>query len=202
MKRTTLRRYAEMFREGRSPVMQGAPVIKPQETPGDSPGELPECLEAPSEHVAIGTDGDDSDIDLEGPARLPKITRSKLNVWRAHPNFGPGMRLAELATQWLVNGNSKNQWCAHMAWLRKSVPGSFGNINHSSWFLDRFLMSLVGTAHTCVSSSLHSIIPATGMPSMFSRIIDVVSIKGRSLLVHQWQRRACLGVDRNALLGA
>ena len=40
----------------------------------------------------------------------------------------------------------------------------------------------MATAHTCVAGSLHSVLPATGLPSFVARIIDVVSIDGRSLL--------------------
>ena len=110
------------------------------------------------------------------------MARAKLVVWRARPNFLPGMPLAELATQWLIMGNSRHKWPELMTWLRDRTPGAFGTINHSKHFLNGFLVALVGTAHTCISSSIHSIVPATGLPSMLSRIIDVVSIQGRSLL--------------------
>ena len=69
-----------------------------------------------------------------------------------------------------------------MAWLRGNFPGSFGNIQHSERFLKAFLPSLVSNVHTCIASSLHSILPATGLPSLITRIIDVVSTDGRSLL--------------------
>lgn len=171
MHQRTLKGYADMFRQGKSPMLMEEYVSPTgRGTPVVESAQLPECLEAPSELVAIGTseDYDEMWIDeyLEGPRKLPATTHAKLKAWRAHPNFLPGMRLAELATQWLVNGNSRNQWPEHMAWLRDRTPGAFGTINHSKHFLNGFLVSLIGTAHTCISSSIHAIVPATGLPSI------------------------------------
>ena len=67
--------------------------------------------------------------------------KGKLTLWQAHPNYGPGMRLAELATQWLVNGHSWNQWSDHLSWLRNHFPSGFGDLQHSKNFL-RFFFCL------------------------------------------------------------
>ena len=49
--------------------------------------------------------------------------------------------------------------------------------------LDDFLPSLVAVGHTCTAASLHAEVPATGcLPSLLTRVLDVVSINGRSLL--------------------
>ena len=120
-----------------------------------------------------------SDFDAEaavgavGGCRRPSL----LDTWKAHPNFRIGLRLAELATMWHVNGWSKELFPRFMLWAREQFPFSVGDINHSERFVTSFLPSLVATAHTCTASSLHSIVPATGLPSLLGRAIDILSIK-------------------------
>ena len=47
-------------------------------------------------------EGDESsDCDLDS---CPQLARCQLDIWREHPNFSIGIRLAELATMWLVHG--------------------------------------------------------------------------------------------------
>ena len=41
---------------------------------------------------------------------------------------------------------------------------------------------MVQACHTCTAASLHALVPATGMPTFLSRVIDVVSISSASLL--------------------
>ena len=65
---------------------------------------------------------------------------------------------------------------------RNTFPYAFGNLNLSRRFLDSFSPSVVQATCTCLASTLHACVPALGMPSFLSRIIDVVSINGRSLL--------------------
>ena len=135
---------------------------------------LPECLLGD-----VATDSDDEDFGLDAlPGGEPTST---LQRWQSHPAFAKGIRLAEIATMWHVHGWSKNQYGNFMAWLRKHFPDQVGNLQHSKIFLDGFLPSLVATAHTCLAASLHSIVPALGIPSLLSRVVDVVSINGRSL---------------------
>ena len=64
----------------------------------------------------------------------------------------------------------------------KHFPFAFGHLNHSRRLLASFLPFVVQATHTCLASALHACVPALGMPSFLSRIIDVVSINGRSLL--------------------
>ena len=135
---------------------------------------LPECL--PGD---VATDSDDDDLGLDALSGGEPM--STLHRWQSHPAFAKGIRLAEIATMWHVNGWSKNQYGNFMAWMRKHFPDQVGNLQHSKICLDGFLPSLVATAHTCVAASLHSIVPALGIPSLLSRVVDVVSINGRSL---------------------
>ena len=68
--------------------------------------EFPECLVGPDEAVCAETSEEEAGL----PARLPVVSRRKLETWRTHPQFGLGMHFAELATRWLVNGYSYGQW--------------------------------------------------------------------------------------------
>ena len=116
------------------------------------------------------------------------------------------MNMAELATCWLTNSWSKELLPEFMLWACERFQG-FGNTNHSSRFLDEFEVSLVAALHTCTASDLHSIVPATGMPSLLSRVIDVITLTGSSLLpviFYPHQAKRILGVvtSRHPLLGS
>ena len=184
--RKTIHKYKGMVEAGVKPVYTEEHVAIGTVESDQCEPELPECLTEPTDVCLT------EPTDVSREEELLKIEKyleeeifpqkGKLTLWQAHPNYGPGMRLAELATQWLVNGHSWNQWSDHLAWLRNHFPSSFGDLQHSKQFLRLFLPTLVATAHTCVASSLHSVLPAIGLPSFVARIIDVVSIDGRSLL--------------------
>ena len=139
-------------------------------------GELPEL---PYDEMS---ESESADGDLQGWAEEP-FSGNTLQQWQSHPNFALGMRMAELATMWYVHGWAQKHWPEFMAWAKHSFPdNSVGNINHSGRFVKEFLPALVGVTHSCVSSSLHEVLPALGVPSLVSRVIDVVSINGQSLL--------------------
>ena len=128
---------------------------------------------------ADGGEATDGEADGVGDS----VCVSKLEQWRRHPNFLVGMRLAELATQWCVNGWAQHHWPEFLQWAKHRLPANFvGNLNHSKRFVHEFLPSLVAASHTCVASNLHSILPALGVPSLLSRVLDIVSINGQSLL--------------------
>jgi hypothetical protein len=93
-----------------------------------------------------------------------------------------GIRMAELATMWHVHGWSKCEFPQFMLWARENFPHMLGNLNHSTRFLHDFLPSLAAAGHVCTSASLHAIVPALGLPSLLTRVIDIVSVKSRSLL--------------------
>ena len=125
-----------------------------------------------------------------------------LQQWAQHPNYTIGIRMAELATMWMVNGWSKEKFPQFLLWATERFAGALGNLNHSQRFLDSFLPSLVAATHTCIASSLHSVLPATGLPSLLSRVVDVVSINGRSLLPTILLYTSCNGKLAWALLGS
>ena len=67
-------------------------------------------------------------------------------------------------------------------WLSQLGPAVIGNLNHAKRWLTGFQASLIQACQVGTASSLHAVLPATGMPSFLSRIIDVVSIDSQSLL--------------------
>ena len=121
----------------------------------------------------------ESDCDLD--SFVPKLTRTRLETWREHSNFAIGLRMAELATMWCVQGWQKDAFGQFTNWLKQHAPDLIGTWNHSTRFLDGFQASLIQACHTGAASSLHALLPATGTPSFLSRIIDVVSINSASL---------------------
>ena len=122
----------------------------------------------------------ESDCDLD--SFVPKLTRTRLEIWRENPNFAIGLRMAELATMWCVQGWQKDAFGQFTNWLKQHAPDLIGTLNHSTRFLNGFQASLIQACHTGAASSLHALLPATGTPSFLSRIIDVVSINSASLL--------------------
>ena len=122
----------------------------------------------------------ESDCDLD--SFVPKLTRTRLEIWREHSNFAIGLRMAELATMWCVQGWQKDSFGQFTNWLKQQAPDLIGTLNHSTRFLNGFQASLIQACHTGAASSLHALLPATGTPSFLSRIIDVVSINSASLL--------------------
>ena len=83
--------------------------------------------------------------------------------WQRHPVYPIGIRMAELATMFYVNGWAQSMFPKFLAWAQTRLPQSpFGNINHSTKFIHEFLPSLAFATQTCVAASLHSIIPALG----------------------------------------
>ena len=108
---------------------------------------------------------------------------NRLNKWQQHPTYLIGIRMAELCTMWYVNGWAQVAFAPFLAWAKHRLPeGVFGDLNHSGKFVHEFLPSLVSATQTCLAGTLHSMIPALGLPSLLSRVIDVVSVNGQSLL--------------------
>ena len=60
---------------------------------------------------------------------------------------------------------------------------AFGNINHSHHFLSEFAASIADALRYCTCAGLHAKLPATGLPSDLTRVIDIVTIGGVGLLV-------------------
>merc|ERR1712051_1105716 len=59
----------------------------------------------------------------------------------------------------------------------------FGNTNHSRHFITEFAQSLKHAVDFSTYASVHALVPATGLASDLTRIIDIVTIGGVSLLV-------------------
>ena len=70
-----------------------------------------------------------------------------------------------------------------LSWLHAQCPGFVGNINHSFHLLDEFASSMGRALKECACAALHLIVPAMGLPSYLTRIIDIVTIAGHSLMV-------------------
>ena len=92
--------------------------------------------------------------------------------------------MADLATMWCVNGWAKSKFPEFLRWAASQLGvSSFGDLNHGKRFVMEFLPSLVAAVDVGIASSLHSMVPALGIPSLFARVIDVVSVKGQSLFL-------------------
>ena len=62
--------------------------------------------------VDVAETSSESDCDLD--SFVPKLTRTRLEIWREHSNFAIGLRMAELATMWRVQGWQKRRlWAVH-----------------------------------------------------------------------------------------
>ena len=76
-----------------------------------------------------------------------------------------------------------------MMWARKvcgpAIGGTplFGELNHSRHFIYEFTQSLKRAVDFSTYASMHALVPATGMASDLTRVIDIVTIGGVSLLV-------------------
>ena len=147
-------------------------------------GSLEEAEDAlPEVEVAavVDTESGEEDLCLDMDYAA-EDRKSQLDVWREHPNYSIGIRLAEVSTMWLVHGWQIASFPKFTNWLKEQAPGIIGNLNHSTRFVQSFQASLIQACHTCIATSLHALVPATGMPSLLSRVIDVVSINSASLL--------------------
>ena len=123
--------------------------------------------------VSSVAEDDDTDVEVCEPLGLPPVDMAKYKI---------SIRLAEVAVMWNVNGWSRALFPRFMLWARERFPNQLGNLNHSERFINGFLPDLVGIVHQRISGSLHTLVPALGIPSLLSRVIDIVSINGRSLL--------------------
>ena len=130
---------------------------------------------------------DDNEVFLDSESELATgnapLSRSQLESWRAHPNYGPAMLHAELSVFWFTAGLPDTRWAEFLAWLRaKASPGCVADINCSSHWLNEFGMSLCNTISSRTAGSLHALVPALGLPSDFVCVIDVVTVAGISTL--------------------
>ena len=115
--------------------------------------------------------------DLRGAPPAPMLTRAERVRRTEHPNYKLGMNLASLATLWAVEAWPKRKFEEFVAWAATRFPHEFGTLNNSARWITDFCLSLRSTLHTAMCSEIHAIVPATGMPSLLSRVVDVVSSK-------------------------
>ena len=76
--------------------------------------ELPEIADCDT------SESESADGDL-GESANGDRSPDTLQKWRSHPNFVMGMRMAELATMWYVNGWAQSHWPEFMAWGRRRI---------------------------------------------------------------------------------
>ena len=75
-----------------------------------------------------------SESDCDFDSFVPKLTRTRLEIWREHSNFATGLRMAELATMWCVHGWQKDAFPQYNNWLKQQAPDLIGTLNHSRRF--------------------------------------------------------------------
>ena len=57
---------------------------------------------------------DVAETSSDSDSFVPKLTRTRLEIWREHSNFAIGLRMAELATMWCVQGwQTTRLWAVH-----------------------------------------------------------------------------------------
>ena len=79
------------------------------------------------------SDEEDLGLDIDYVA---KGKMSRLDIWREHPNYSIGIRLAELSTMWLVHGWQVQAFPMFTNWLQQQAPGIIGNLNTNSAVCD------------------------------------------------------------------
>ena len=146
------------------------------ETVGGDTRPLTECvpcdLPAVGGMSAVGDDVANAVVDGERPSLAESRSGGRREQ---HPNYKIGMTLGSLAMFWSVQCLPRKLFTAFVAWASTRFPNEFGNINNCEKWIERFLPSVQGTLLTHVASDIHTIVPATGMPSFISRVVDVVT---------------------------
>ena len=101
-------------------------------------GSLEEAEDAlPEVEVAAVVDAASSEEDLcLDMDYAAEDRKSQLDVWREHPNYSIGIRLAELSTMFLVQGWHIDSYPKFTTWLKQQAPGNTGNLNHSTIFCE------------------------------------------------------------------
>ena len=123
-----------------------------------------------------------SELESEDDCVLPYRPLAVLDTWKQHPNYRMAMQHAELAAFWITAGVPHYRWEEFIAWFQTST-GQGADINQSFHWLREFGNSLSRTILSRTAVTVHSIIPALGLPSCYARVIDVVTLSGICLLV-------------------
>ena len=72
--------------------------------------------------VSSVAEDDDTDVEVCKPLGLPPVDMAKYKI---------GIRMAELAVMWNVNGWSRALFPRFMLWARERFPNQLGNLHHS-----------------------------------------------------------------------
>ena len=142
-----------------------------------------------SESREIASESEESDFGecIAAKAPPPGRWRPSLRIWRDHLNYPPAIRMAQLATFWITSGLPQRNFASFVAWANSLASDGiqlvFGNTNHTHHFIDQFAFSLADAIRYSACAGLHTRLPATGLPSDLTRIIDIVTIGGVGLLV-------------------
>ena len=125
--------------------------------------------------VPDGCKDEDIDVDVFSGAAAASSAPTLLEMWREHPNYARGLLLAETAVMWIQNGWAREQYQPFLAWAASHFPGAIATLNKSKHWIPSFLPDLVGVLDAGIAADIHTIVPATAMPSLLSRVIDIVS---------------------------
>ena len=129
-------------------------------------------------HYDEDMDSIDMDFEVRELASGSHLRRrSQLEQWREHTNYMPGMTHAELSAFWITTGLPATRWPGCLEWFRsRAPPSTVVDINCSFHWVQEFSTSLSKTMLSHSAASIHSMVPALGIPSDLVRIIDVVTI--------------------------
>ena len=181
---------AHAFTEASSSADPGALVSlasRPLATSQERP--LPLVLVQPEDLIdfADSEESDSLDFTKEAAAAETERWKTMLEKWQQHKHYAPSIRMAQLSTFWITSGLPHTKFPSFIAWAnarRSDEEGlAFGNINHSHHFLQEFAASIADALRYCTCAGLHARLPATGLPSDLTRVIDIVTIGGVGLLV-------------------
>ena len=123
-----------------------------------------------------------SELESEDDSVLPNRPLAVLDTWKQQPNYRMAMQHAELAAFWITAGLPDYRWGELITWFQTST-GQGADINQSFHWLQYFGNSLARTILSRTAVTAHSIILALGLPSCYTRVIDVVTLSGVCLLV-------------------
>ena len=174
----TLIEAASSMDPGALPALS-RPLATSQERP------LPQV--EPGECSDIADSEESDSLDFTKEVTGSEQQKSILETWQTHPHYLPSIRMAQLSTFWITSGLPHMKFPSFISWANSHVSDgkglAFGNINHSHHFISEFAASIADAVRYCTCAGLHARLPATGLPSDLTRIMDIVTIGGVGLLV-------------------
>ena len=103
----------------------------------------------------------------------------------AERELAVGLRLCGLAAKLLTDGAGLDDFARWLHVLDAHLPGEWGNINHSKYFVDRYGDCLLQALHEYQLAHLQTQVRALRIPSDYARSIDGFTPRmGESLLIH------------------